>query len=114
GQLLTEFETLLPHLSGQTTHLNLLLLNQNEAHEAIIKPLTHLNVNISYDESFIKNTLLTDLVGQTNGKYLGIYPPYLQIVCSQLYQAAYQALEQQSTVIINQALYKQLGGLRIF
>ncbi|NJO16058.1 MAG: ATP-binding protein [Thioploca sp.] len=51
GQLLTEFETLLPHLSGQTTHLNLLLLNQNEAHEAIIKPLTHLDVNISYDES---------------------------------------------------------------
>ena len=112
GQLFTEFETLLPSLLNKATHLNLLLLKQSEAREAIIKPLTHLDINIRYDEDFINTTLLTDLASQMNGKYLGIYPPYLQVVCSQLYEAAYQALEQQSTVIINQSLYEQLGGAK--
>ncbi|BAP56417.1 WD40 repeat-containing protein [Thioploca ingrica] len=112
GQLFAEFETILPSLLSKATHLNLLLLNQHEAREAIIKPLTHLDVNISYDEDFINKILLTDLVSQTNDKYLGIYPPYLQIVCSQLYEAAYQALERQSTVIINQSLYDKLGGAK--
>jgi WD40 repeat protein len=112
GQLFSEVETLLPSLLNKTTHLNLLLLNPSEAREAIIKPLTHLDINIRYDEDFINTTLLTDLANQLNGKYLGIYPPYLQVVCSQLYEAAYQALEQHSKVIINQSLYEQLGGAK--
>ncbi len=109
GQMLAEFETVLPTFLNESARFNLQPLSYKEARDAIIKPLENLEVKIGYDEQFVDDVLLTGLVAQTR-EHEGINPPHLQIVCNQLYEAAYQRLNAQSMVVINATLYEELGG----
>jgi WD40 repeat protein len=109
GQMLAEFETVLPTFLNESTRLNLQPLSHEEAREAIIKPLENLEVKMGYDEQFVDEVLLSALVAQTR-EHQGINPPHLQIVCHQLYEAAYQRLKFQSMVVIDAMLYEELGG----
>ena len=111
GQMVAEIETVIPNFLNESARLNLQPLSQAEAREAIIEPLENLDVKIMYDEEFVDEILLSGLLAQST-EQSGINPPHLQIVCNQLYEAAYQRLGQKKSVIINAKLYKELGGVQ--
>jgi WD40 repeat protein len=109
GQMLAEFEVLLPNFIIDSARLNLLPLSLDEAQQAIIEPLEHLeNQRVFYDEDFVKDVLLVDLQAQSEEG--GIYPAHLQVVCNQLYEMA--NAQQGKRVIITEDLYQPLGGVQ--
>jgi len=109
GQMVAEMEMVMPNFLSESAHFNLQPLSQKEACSAITCPLEKLDVKIMYDEYFVNEVLLADLTAHS-AEHMGINPPHLQIVCNQLYEAAYQRLKQKSAVIINAKLYQELGG----
>ncbi len=111
GQLLLEFEAEIPEFSNEAYRLNLLPLTQSEAREAIVKPLENTSLRIQYDEDFVDHVLLAGLAAQTGGS-TNVNPPHLQIVCNQLFEAARQRLQQRSSVLIDERLYNELGGVQ--
>lgn len=84
-------------------------MSQTEARQAILQPLENSSLRIQYDEDFVDSTLLAGLAEQTAGG-ASIDPPHLQIVCNQLFEAARGRLQMRSSVLINRALYDELGG----
>jgi len=112
GQMVSEMETVIPHLLTESARLNLQPLSREEARDAIILPLENLDVKIMYDEDFVDEVLLSSLVAHS-AEHTGINPPHLQIVCHQLYEVAYQRLQhQKSAVSIDAKLYEELGGVQ--
>ena len=109
GQLMFEVEQQIPEFINEAYRINLLPLNLAEAREAIVRPLENTSLKIQYDEDFVDNVLLAGLAEQTSGG-ASIDPPHLQIVCNQLFEAARQRLQTRSSVLINRALYDELGG----
>lgn len=112
GQMLAEFEQVMPtHFSQESKRLDLYPLSKAEAREAIMNPLKNLAVKIGYDQTFVDEILLTRLLEQTSDQ-VGIEPPHLQIVCNQLYEAAYRRLSIEVDMVqINVLLYDELGGV---
>ena len=112
GQMLAEFEQVMPtHFSQESKRLDLYPLSKTEAREAIMNPLKNLTVKIGYDQTFVDEVLLTRLLEQTSDQ-IGIEPPHLQIVCNQLYEAAYRRLSTEVDMVqINVSLYDELGGV---
>jgi energy-coupling factor transporter ATP-binding protein EcfA2 len=110
GQLTTEFEEQIPEFLNEAYRINLLPLGKAEAREAVLRPLEKTSLRIQYDEDFVDEVLLAGLAEQTGGT--SIDPPHLQIVCNQLFEAARQRLQTKTSVLINRALYDELGGAR--
>jgi formylglycine-generating enzyme required for sulfatase activity/energy-coupling factor transporter ATP-binding protein EcfA2 len=109
GQLTSEFEEQIPAFLNEAYRINLLPLGQAEARQAVLRPLDNTALKIQYDEDFVDVVLLAGLAEQTGGG-TSIDPPHLQIVCNQLFEAARQRLQTRSSVLINRALYDELGG----
>ena len=109
GQLTTEFEEQIPEFLNEAYRINLLPLSKAEAREAVLRPLDNTTLRIQYDEDFVDDVLLVGLAEQTGGG-ASIDPPHLQIVCNQLFEAARQRLQTRNSVLINRALYDELGG----
>ncbi len=109
GQLTCEFEEQIPEFLNEAYRINLLPLSQAEARQAILRPLENTSLRVQYDEDFVDSTLLAGLAEQTVGS-ASIDPPHLQIVCNQLFEAARGRLQTRSSVLINRALYDELGG----
>ncbi len=107
GQFQREFEKVMRAFVNECERFNIAPLNRDEARQAIVKPLALIQAKIVYEKSFVDD-LLDGLEAEIDEK--GISPPHLQIVCNQLYKAAYQQLEHEPSVIINRELYEQLGG----
>jgi len=111
GQLTREFEAQIPIFLNEAFHLNLLPLTIDEAREAIVRPLENTGLQIQYHKIFVDQVLLTGLAAQGEQR-TGINPPHLQIVCNQLFDAARQRLQQEGSVLIDEKLYDELGGVQ--
>jgi WD40 repeat protein len=109
GQLLSEFEAQMTDFSKEAYRLNLSSLGRSEARDAIVKPLENTSLKIQYDEDFVDEVLIDSLSTQV-GRNSNINPPHLQIVCSQLFEAARRRLQQRNSVLIDNNLFNELGG----
>lgn len=111
GLLVSEFETAIPTFFNDCARFNLQPLSQEEAREAIIKPLKHVP-NMGYKTEFVDEVLLPGLMVEATGSEQ-IEPPHLQIICNRLYEAARERygadLEQGGVVQIDHELYSELG-----
>jgi len=76
---LTEFEQVLPHLHIFQNHYRPSAMTQEEAKEAIVKPLKKLDSTVTY-EPVLLDALLADL-GRNE-----IELPLLQMICTRLYE----------------------------
>jgi len=89
GQFQREFEHVIHAFINECERVNIAPLNRDEARQAIVRPLEKIQAKIVYEKSFVDD-LLDGLEAEIDEK--GISPPHLQIVCNQLYEAAYQQL----------------------
>jgi hypothetical protein len=109
GQLTAEFEEQIPGFRNEAYRIDLKPLSKAEAREAILRLLESTSLRIQYDEDFVDNSLLAGLAEQTGGS-TDIDPPHLQIVCNEIFEAARRRLQTRTSVLINRALYDELGG----
>ena len=112
GRLLLDIENEIPSFKSALYRINLRPLNREEAASAIINPLAELKANIRFQSSFVEDILLDELVSENQMDNQGIYPPHLQIVCYQLYEAAraIHGLENPDVFSINQEFYESHQG----
>jgi hypothetical protein len=82
-------------------------MTQEQAEQAIVRPLDALVPPLAYDLDFLHTTLLPDLA--TEQAQETIHPTHLQIVCHELYQSA----RRTGTAVIGDALYPK-GGVQTF
>jgi WD40 repeat protein len=108
GQLVREFEAVLPRFFNESSRYHLEPLNREEAREAIVDPLRYIP-NIGYNLKFVDEILLPGLIEKIADEEK-IEPPHLQIVCNRLYEAAKKNLKKSKIVEIDHELYKELGG----
>jgi len=115
GQLITEFESIIPmffHMSGR---YNLLPFSSAEAKEVILKPIRMLNPQIQMDKAFVTSRLIPDLmkISSMNNR---IDPYILQIVCSVLYNMVVKRfwpdIHSGNEVHIDYSVYKILEGAK--
>ncbi|MGA1839684.1 MAG: hypothetical protein ACMUIU_03580 [bacterium] len=111
GQLLREFEAVLPSFFNDSSRYHLEPLNREEAREAIVTPLNYIH-NVSYDLEFVDEILLPSLIEKIAGEEK-IEPPHLQIVCNRLYEAAKKNLKDNKFVVIGNEIYEELGGTQM-
>ena len=111
GKLLIQAEREIPTFMADSRHYNLQPLNADEAREAIIRPLKEIP-DIGFRTKFVDETLIPHLIGQGKDE-TKVDPPHLQIVCSQLYEAAslkYAAsMADGEPALIDGNLYTDLG-----
>ena len=100
---LGEFRKVLPHLHVFQNEYWLDAMTQEEANEAILRPLAKLGVSVTYEHTLLE-TLLADL---THGQ---IELPLLQIICTRLYEAR-ETDEMQITLKTYEALGRAEGVL---
>lgn len=114
GRLVSEFETQIPNFLRENRYINLPPLHVREARTAILRPLKDV-AKVGYDAAFVDKILIPQLVKESPGENV-IEPSHLQIVCNRLYVEANrrqsQAQDDGGVVVINQALYNDLGGAR--
>ncbi len=89
-------------------------LSQEEAIAAIENPLTAIPDKIGYEDNFVEQTLLPDLLQSSQKEnQKQINPVHLQIVCNELFKKVKEAkaddIQAKKVVLIGQELYKDIG-----
>ncbi|MDJ1185416.1 hypothetical protein [Roseofilum casamattae] len=113
---LGEFWKDIPEFNTESYSQYLEPLNEQEARDAIEKPLQAVDLNISYEPTFLNQTLVPNLLQRSEGNLNHeIEPVHLQIVCNELLaevQKRYtKDLNAGKTVVIYKKIYDELGGV---
>lgn len=114
---LGEFWETSPEFNTESYFYYLKPLNKSEALSAIKKPLQRLYPNIIYHPDLLENQLLPQLLKGINEESPEqVEPVHLQIVCNRLFDEARTRYQEQlqagETVIIEENLYQELGGVK--
>jgi len=114
---LGEFWETSPEFNTESYFYYLKPLNKSEALSAIKKPLQRLYPNIIYHPDLLENQLLPQLLKGINEESREqVEPVHLQIVCNRLFDEARTRYQEQlqagETVIIEENLYQELGGVK--
>ena len=103
-----------PEFNTESYHHYLKTLGEEEAIAAIEKPITKIPDKIGYEDNFVEQTLLPDLIQSSEtDNHQQINPVHLQIVCNSLFEEARKnnasAIETGKIVTIGQELYDELN-----
>ena len=113
---LGEFWKDIPEFNTESYSQYLEPLNENEAKDAIEKPLQALDLNISYEPHFLNQVLVPNLLQRSEENLnRDIEPVHLQIVCNELLAEVQRRYSKDikvgKTVVIYKKIYDELGGV---
>jgi len=103
---LWEISELVPELYDRKNTYRLKKLNRENAKQTIVNTIQHINYSI-------ENDLVEKLLDDFTQEEETIYPPYIQIVCHEIFKQHKETQKENSEkMALNLAIYDKLGGAK--